>query len=291
MLIRPSIVSFAVFERNLSNIYDIVWQLKLHDRNYAALDFEKCAQALYLAFYLKLEIRDKYTFKWGTSNPAMIKRLLTVPNEKEADELRRSMPHLDPHTPEMELEEVIEIPDSQPEEPGPTADNLSERTPHSLPEEPRPLADNLSERTPEENNNNSSLEKQPDASEPTLITTQGVAYEYPVTCDCFLQFVNSDEVLLQIRATHNATILSRSDRDLMQGLYLSFYTNEAIRKQFKCSFNAAPPALRKKLLAMAKPVIHSENQEVTDAMAKPVNQPQNQVGNVTDDEDTPPKEG
>ncbi|XP_070140892.1 protein telomere ends associated isoform X4 [Drosophila kikkawai] len=99
---RKSVVSYKVFAKYLENMHDIVWQLKMHEKRYIPLDFDKCTYALYLEFYLKPEIRESYTFKWRPCNLTTHKHLLSIPNKEYAQELRRTLPVQMPDFPKEE---------------------------------------------------------------------------------------------------------------------------------------------------------------------------------------------
>lgn len=82
-----SIVSFAVFEKYVINIYDIVWRLKLDDPEYSYKGFEDCAFAYYVAFYLTPEIRHRYAYQLAPCTMAMKNRLLALPNHTDVKAL------------------------------------------------------------------------------------------------------------------------------------------------------------------------------------------------------------
>ncbi|KAH8355224.1 hypothetical protein KR093_009174 [Drosophila rubida] len=83
-----SIVTFDVFEKFVSNIYDIVWRLKLNDLDYKYKGFEQCAKEYYLAFYLTPEVRESFPIELGPCTTTMRNRLLALPNEKDTMTLK-----------------------------------------------------------------------------------------------------------------------------------------------------------------------------------------------------------
>lgn len=78
-----SIVSFSEFEKFIINIFDIVWMLKLNDPEYSYKGFEDSAFEYYLAFYLKPEIREKYSYLIAPCTTAIRDRILALPNQED----------------------------------------------------------------------------------------------------------------------------------------------------------------------------------------------------------------
>ncbi|KAL7735644.1 hypothetical protein ACLKA6_002531 [Drosophila palustris] len=100
-----SIVSFAVFQKYVTNVHNIAWSLKMNEPEYACKGFDDCAFAYYLAFYLTPEIRDRYPYQLAPCTTAMRNRLLALPNEKDEEALLE-MQRLNIHLP---LSQELEI--------------------------------------------------------------------------------------------------------------------------------------------------------------------------------------
>ncbi|KAM8712393.1 hypothetical protein ACLKA7_012848 [Drosophila subpalustris] len=100
-----SIVSFAVFQKYVTNVHNIAWNLKMNEPEYACKGFDDCAFAYYLAFYLTPEIRDRYPYQLAPCTTAMKNRLLALPNQKDEEALLE-MQRLNIHLP---LSQELEI--------------------------------------------------------------------------------------------------------------------------------------------------------------------------------------
>ncbi|XP_065721946.2 protein telomere ends associated isoform X2 [Drosophila suzukii] len=100
---NKSIVTFVLFKENLSNLSDIVEQMKKQDNYYESKDFHECAFDFYLAFYITPEIREKYEYELLPGTSTMQARMLAILNKKVAEELRQSLPQLANPSPALQL--------------------------------------------------------------------------------------------------------------------------------------------------------------------------------------------
>ncbi|XP_037729112.1 protein telomere ends associated isoform X2 [Drosophila subpulchrella] len=100
---NKSIVTFVLFKENLSNLSDIVEQMKQKDNYYESKDFQECAFDFYLAFYITPEIREKYEYELRPGTSTMQARMLAVLSKKVAEELRQSLPQLANPSPALQL--------------------------------------------------------------------------------------------------------------------------------------------------------------------------------------------
>jgi len=93
----------VLFKENLSNLSDIVEQMKQQDNYYESKDFHECAFDFYLAFYITPEIREKYEYELLPGTSTMQARMLAILNKKVAEELRQSLPQLANPSPALQL--------------------------------------------------------------------------------------------------------------------------------------------------------------------------------------------
>ncbi|XP_070134079.1 protein telomere ends associated isoform X2 [Drosophila bipectinata] len=86
------IISLTIFEDHILNLREILAKIKSEDRSGKNWKWADYSQAYYFAFYLNVEIREKYGFKVKECHPRMKDRLLKIPNKATAEFLKRRMP-------------------------------------------------------------------------------------------------------------------------------------------------------------------------------------------------------
>ncbi|XP_043951471.1 protein telomere ends associated isoform X2 [Drosophila biarmipes] len=102
---NKSVATFVLFKENVSNLSDIVEQMKQMDQNYEGKDFNECAFDFYLAFYITPEIREKYKYELLPGTSTMQSRMLAILSKKFTEELRQSLPQLASPSPALQLPE------------------------------------------------------------------------------------------------------------------------------------------------------------------------------------------
>ncbi|TDG50674.1 hypothetical protein AWZ03_002978 [Drosophila navojoa] len=100
------------------------------------------------------------------------------------------------------------------------------------------------------------------AAERKLITFDGITYEFPISFETFVKYINYEELGKQLAFTYEMekglANECPSDEQLMKRFYYLFYTDPRVREQFKYNFDAAPIELRQLLMQLAEPVKREE---------------------------------
>ncbi|XP_032292482.1 protein telomere ends associated isoform X2 [Drosophila virilis] len=101
-------------------------------------------------------------------------------------------------------------------------------------------------------------------SDRKLVTLSGITYEFTVSFETFVRYINYEDLKAQLDKTYEEKKGKSGDKpndeQTMQRFYYLFYTDERVRKAFKFNFNAAPATLRETLLKMATPIASKEQQ-------------------------------
>ncbi|XP_043070589.1 protein telomere ends associated isoform X2 [Drosophila grimshawi] len=373
-----SIVSYVVFEKYITNIYDIVFRLKVNEPEYAYKGFEECAHAYYLSFYLTPEIRDTYPYQLAGCTTRLRNLILALPSEEDARILRQMQMQSEPlpaaiqHqvedqvddadvdrqptdivqledppniqqatqivlsemvdqpavdcekqlSPEIEIVAATDEQASLPVTPPVTfkvfqrfVKNLDEIAQQmlrseeyqgkskdecaleyfqqfyanpqirvrfeyelracpakmrkkllSLPAKVVVSSDKIMDAEKDCNDNQTSL-----PSERNLITINGITYEYPVSLETFLRYINYDELKTQIvktldKQTGKPAGSSSCDDQFIKRFYYTFYLDDRLHQKFKNHFNAAPAEIREKLTQLAIAVGSEEQQETNNVL-------------------------
>lgn len=219
----------------MKNLYDTVWQLKLHEPAYESKGFEDCAFAYYLAFYLTPEIRKKYPPELRSCEPSLHDRILALPSQSDAvrlQQMQRENGDL-PTTQDLELQST-NASEERAKEPR-VRDQLLERVKASAIEESTNDADKVDERI--------------------LIPIGGITYQYPVSFETFIRWINLEELKPQLFLRWKRKDTDHpSENRLLKCFYHTFYVEKKLRKKFNYNFDSAPPELRRKLNGMAIPL-------------------------------------
>lgn len=219
----------------MKNLYDIVWQLKLHEPAYESKGFEDCAFAYYLAFYLTPEIRKKYPPELRHCESSLHDRILAMPSQSDAatlQQMQRENGDL-PTTQDLELQSTNAA-EEHAEEPR-VRDQLLERVKASAIEECTNDTDKVDERI--------------------LIPIEGITYQYPVSFETFIRSINIEELKPQLfHKWIKKDTDQPSENRLLKCFYHTFYVQKKLRTKFNYNFDSAPPELRRKLDGMAIPL-------------------------------------
>ncbi|EDW10393.2 protein telomere ends associated isoform X2 [Drosophila mojavensis] len=114
------------------------------------------------------------------------------------------------------------------------------------------------------------------AAERKLITIDDITYEFQISFETFVKYINYEELGKQLALTYEMekglANECPSDEQLLKHFYYLFYTDPRVREQFKYNFDAAPLELRKQLMQLAEPVQKREVEksplnELCEAMA------------------------
>ncbi|XP_064543779.1 protein telomere ends associated isoform X2 [Drosophila montana] len=128
----------------------------------------------------------------------------------------------------------------------------------TLPDEVANSADKVTD------NSHSNEDNLPVNSDRKLVTLSGITYEFMVSFETFVRYINYAELKMQLDKTYEDKKGKSGDKpndeQIMNRFYYLFYTDERVRKAFKFNFNAAPASLRETLLKMATPVGSKEQQ-------------------------------
>ncbi|XP_016988160.2 protein telomere ends associated isoform X2 [Drosophila rhopaloa] len=235
-------VSFELFKRHVSNLKEIVHNMKLCDE-YKGETEEMCIKNYYKGFYATPEMREKFVCRFKPCPARMQKKLVSFP-PKPTD-----CPNENAST-EKPVDESRQVPFSIPR--GNTNTTTESQVTHPN-EEVAAIA--------------KLTNKDYELTEHTIFN---VLYRFPVSFLSFLHAINYDVIIEKLVSHTYRKKGLQKQKDILGNkttcvkilyrYYRSFYYDNKIRKRFKYNFNAAPIELRSQFLELAEPISQPQNQ-------------------------------
>uniref|UniRef100_A0A6P4FCJ5 Uncharacterized protein LOC108050797 isoform X2 n=1 Tax=Drosophila rhopaloa TaxID=1041015 RepID=A0A6P4FCJ5_DRORH len=235
-------VSFELFKRHVSNLKEIVHNMKLCDE-YKGETEEMCIKNYYKGFYATSEMREKFVCRFKPCPARMQKKLVSFP-PKPTD-----CPNENAST-EKPVDESRQVPFSIPR-------GNTNTTTESQVTQPNEEVAAIAKLT----------NKDYELTEHTIFN---VLYRFPVSFLSFLHAINYDVIIEKLVSHTYRKKGLQKQKDILGNkttcvkilyrYYRSFYYDNKIRKRFKYNFNAVPIELRSQFLELAEPISQPQNQ-------------------------------
>ncbi|XP_023032431.1 protein telomere ends associated isoform X2 [Drosophila willistoni] len=262
-------ISFTQFQKLIKNLNEIVQQMmQCEEYNYLPASQECYKKEYYKLFYASPKIRERFAYKLAPCPALHRKKVLRIPtiskevkvnqestdNNQEVIAKNQESADKTPEVVAMNQEPVVKTKESADKNQKSVVENQASvaKTKESVDKNQESVAKNQDSvvKTKE------SVDKNQDS---VVKTINGKLYAYPVSMKVWWQYINSEELIVQLRDIHENHKREHggpnfTDEQLISRFYNYFYYKSDVRKTVQFNFDKAPKEMQEKLLATAKEI-------------------------------------